>query len=412
MPLPPTPSHSPSRSTAVLVINSGSSSLKISLIDATSEEVRVRGLAESLGGVEATLRIFRQGQADEKILIPGADHAAVIAAAMELLDWSEIGAVGHRIVHGGEVFSQSVEIDEDVLATIRECVPLAPLHHPAHLVGIAAVRRCFPSLPHVAVFDTAFHQTIPEHAYLYAIPYGYYENFRVRRYGFHGTSHRYVAGKAAHLLGKDLADIQLITAHLGNGCSACAIKGGLSVDTTMGFTPLEGLVMGTRCGDIDANILEFLSKNLGKSLLEITAILNRESGLLGLSGLSNDMRTLVAAAGEGHVRAGIAIEVFCYRLAKGLLGLAAGLDRIDAVVFTGGIGEHSAVVREKTLSHLKILGATLSADRNETHGHDSHGRITAAESRLTALVIPTDEELVIAREAARFLPITHLPSSL
>jgi acetate kinase len=399
----PIPSGSPSAPTVVLVINSGSSSLKFSLIDSASEEVRVRGLAEALGGNEAVLHISRPHHAAEKIAIPRADHAFAIAAAMERINKSSIGVVGHRVVHGGEAFSRSARIDENVIDTIRECIPLAPLHNPAGLVGIEAARSFFPSLPHVAVFDTAFHQTMPEQAYLYAIPYEYYERLKIRRYGFHGTSHRYVAGEAARLLGKDLADTQLITAHLGNGCSACAVKGGLSVDTTMGFTPLEGLVMGTRCGDIDSNIIGFLSKSLGKPLAEITAILNRESGLLGLSGLSNDMRTLVAAAGEGHVRARIAIEVFCYRLAKGLLGLAAGLDRVDAIVFTGGIGEHSAVVREKTLSHLKILGPALVADHNENHGRDSRGRITAADSRLVVLVVPTHEELVIAREAARFL---------
>jgi acetate kinase len=386
----------------VLVINSGSSSLKFCLIDAASEEVLVRGLAEALGGNDAVLHISRPDHEAEKIAIPGADHAVAIAAAMERLDKSSIGVVGHRIVHGGEAFSHSAEIDEGILAAIRECIPLAPLHNPACLVGIEAARSCFPSLPHVAVFDTAFHQTMPEQAYLYAIPYEYYEKFRIRRYGFHGTSHRYVAGEAALLLARDPADTQLITAHLGNGCSACAVKGGASVDTTMGFTPLEGLVMGTRCGDIDSNIIEFLAKSLGRPLAEITAILNRESGLLGLSGLSNDMRTLVAAAG-GHTRARIAIEVFCYRLAKGLLGLTAGLDRVDAIVFTGGIGEHSAVVREKTLSHLKILGPVLDMEFNENHGRDSHGRITAADSRLVALVVPTNEELVIAREATRFL---------
>jgi acetate kinase len=387
----------------VLVINSGSSSLKFCLIDATSEEVLVRGLAEALGGDDAVLHIFRPDHAAENLAIPGADHAVAIAAAMERLDKSSIGVVGHRIVHGGEAFSHSAEIDEGILAAIRECVPLAPLHNPACLVGIEAARSCFPSLPHVAVFDTAFHQTMPEQAYLYAIPYEYYERFRIRRYGFHGTSHRYVAGEAARLLRREPADTQLITAHLGNGCSACAVKGGMSVDTTMGFTPLEGLVMGTRCGDIDSNIIEFLSKSLDKPLSEITNILNRESGLLGLSGLSNDMRTLVAAAGGGHTRARVAIEVFCYRLAKGLLGLAAGLDRVDAIVFTGGIGEHSAVVREKTLSHLKILGPVLDVALNETHGRNGQGRITSADSRLVALVVPTNEELVIAREATRFL---------
>ena len=240
--------------TAVLVINSGSSSLKFSLIDASSEEVLVRGLADSLGTGEAVLHVSRPGQADENLAIPGAGHAVAIAAAMERIDKSRIGAVGHRVVHGGEAFSQSARIDETVLEAIRQCVPLAPLHNPAHLVGIEAARSCFPSLPQVAVFDTAFHQTMPAQAFLYAIPYEYYEQFRIRRYGFHGTSHRFVAGEAARLLGRDLADTQMITAHLGNGCSACAVKGGLSVDTTMGFTPLEGLVMGTRCGDIDANL--------------------------------------------------------------------------------------------------------------------------------------------------------------
>lgn len=397
--------------TAVLVINSGSSSLKFSLVDSTSEEILVRGLAEALGCDEGVLHISTPGHADESLALPGADHAMAVAAAMARIDKSRIGAVGHRVVHGGEAFSQSARIDESVIDTIRECIPLAPLHNPACLVGIEAARSYFPSLPHVAVFDTAFHQTMPEQAYLYAIRYEYYEKLRIRRYGFHGTSHRFVAGEAARLLGRDLADTQLITAHLGNGCSACAVKGGLSLDTTMGFTPLEGLVMGTRCGDIDANVIEFLSKSLVKTPAEITSILNRESGLLGISGLSNDMRTLVAAAAGGHVRSRIAIEVFCYRLAKGILGLAAGLDRIDALVFTGGIGEHSAVVREKTLSHLKILGAVPAADLNEAHGRVSHGRITATDSRLLALVVPTNEELVIAREAARFLnPATHASS--
>jgi acetate kinase len=396
---------------AVLVINSGSSSLKFSLIDSASEEILVRGLAEALGSEAGVLHISSPGHPDESLALPGADHAVAIAAAMERIDKSRIGVVGHRVVHGGEAFSHSARIDESVVDTIRECIPLAPLHNPASLVGIEAARSYFPSLPHVAVFDTAFHQTMPEQAYLYAIPYEYYEKFRIRRYGFHGTSHRFVAGEAARLLGRDLADTQLITAHLGNGCSACAVKGGLSVDTTMGFTPLEGLVMGTRCGDIDANALEFLSKSLAKTPAEIAAILNRESGLLGLSGISNDMRTLVAAAAGGHVRSRIAIEVFCYRLAKGILGLAAGLDRLDALVFTGGIGEHSAVVREKTLSHLKILGTVLTAGLNENHGRDTHGRITATESRLLALVVPTNEELVIAREAARFLNPATLTNS-
>lgn len=396
---------------SVLVVNSGSSSLKFSLIDAATETVRVQGLAEALGSPNAVLHVSVPDRAKESFPIPNAHHSEAMAAVLARIDGAHIGAVGHRVVHGGEAFSGSVLIDADTLAAIRECAPLAPLHNPANLAGIEAAMEKFPALPHVAVFDTAFHQTMPRHAYLYALPHALYEKHKVRRYGFHGTSHRFVSAEAARLLGKNPADLQLITAHLGNGCSACAVKGGHSVDTTMGFTPLEGLVMGTRSGDIDPNLHEFLAKTLGKSLEEITAMLNRESGLLGLSGLSNDMRTLAAAAEQGNQRAGLAIEVFCYRLAKGLLALAAGLDRIDALVFTGGIGEHSAAVRAKTLSHLQILRPSLDAELNQNHGRASHGRITRPDSGLLALVIPTNEELVIAREAARFLnPTSTTPT--
>jgi len=394
---------------AVLVINSGSSSLKFSLIDSSSEEVLVQGLAESLGSADAALHVSRPGLPRETRPIPGARHSEAMAAVLGVIEGCHVGAVGHRVVHGGEAFSGSVPIDGETLAAIRGCVPLAPLHNPANLAGIEAARERFPSLPHVAVFDTAFHQTMPPRAFHYALPHALYERHKVRRYGFHGTSHRFVSAEAARLMEKNPGDLHLITAHLGNGCSACAVKDGLSVDTTMGFTPLEGLVMGTRSGDIDPNLHEFLANTLGKSLAEITAMLNRESGLLGISGLSNDMRTLAAAAEDGHAGAGLAIEVFCYRLAKGLLALAAGLDRIDALVFTGGIGEHSAPVREKTLSHLKVLRPAIDADLNLRHGRDSHGRITTADSALLALVVPTNEELVIAREAARFLAPSSNP---
>jgi acetate kinase len=396
---------------AVLVINSGSSSLKFSLIDGNREEVLVQGLAEALGSADAVLHVARPDQAKETRAIPGAHHSQAMAAVLEVIEEFHIAAVGHRVVHGGEAFSESVLIERETLAAIRACVPLAPLHNPANLAGIEAAMERFPTLPHVAVFDTAFHQTMPPQAFHYALPHALYENHRVRRYGFHGTSHRFVSAEAARLLDRDLAGLQLITAHLGNGCSACAVKNGQSVDTTMGFTPLEGLVMGTRSGDIDPNLHEFLANTLGKSLGEITAMLNRESGLLGISGLSNDMRTLAAAAEAGHVRAGLAIDVFCYRLAKGLLGLAAGLDRIDALVFTGGIGEHSAAVRAKTLSQLQILHPALDAEHNRNHGRDSNGRITASTSGLLALVVPTNEELVIAREAMRFLAPTSTPPS-
>jgi acetate kinase len=400
----------PSSSPAVLVINSGSSSLKFSVIDASSEEVLVMGLAEALGSTDAVLHVSRPGKAKESLPISGADHSVAMAAVLDVIEDCHVGAVGHRVVHGGEAFSESVLVDWETLAAIRDCVPLAPLHNPANLAGIAAACERFPELPHVAVFDTAFHQTMPPRAFHYALPHALYEKHRVRRYGFHGTSHRYVSAEAARVLGKDLEDCQLITAHLGNGCSACAVKNGHSVDTTMGFTPLEGLVMGTRSGDIDPNLHEFLAQALGKSLEGMTAMLNRESGLLGMSALSNDMRTLAAPAADGHAGARLAIDVFCYRLAKGLLALGAGLERIDALVFTGGIGEHSAEVREKTLSHLQILRPVIDAESNQSHGRASHGRITTPESGLVALVVATNEELVIAREAARFLNSSNTPS--
>ena len=389
--------------TAVLVINSGSSSLKFSLIDSLSETVLAQGLAEALGDEKACLHISTGDHPKETVAIPGASHPEAMTAVLERIDGSLVGAVGHRVVHGGEAFSGSVRIDPSTLAAIRECVPLAPLHNPANLAGIEAAQEKFPLLPHIAVFDTAFHQTMPRHAYLYALPYDLYQDHKVRRYGFHGTSHRYVSGETARILGRDPADLQIITAHLGNGCSACAVRNGVSMDTTMGFTPLEGLVMGTRSGDIDPNLHEFLAKTLGKTLEEIISMLNRESGLLGISGISNDMRTLAEAAEKGSERASLAIDVFCYRLAKALLALTAGLDRIDALVFTGGIGENSAPVRAKTLSFMKILHPSLDESLNAQHGRSSKGQITTPDSGLLALVVPTNEELVIAREASQFL---------
>lgn len=388
---------------AVLVINSGSSSLKFSLIDSVTEKPVVSGLAEALGTADAVIHISRPGSSKETHPIAHADHARAMEAALKAIDGTRVAAIGHRVVHGGEAFSESARIDDSTLDVIRDCIPLAPLHNPANLAGISAAMARFPGLPHVAVFDTAFHQTMPKHAYLYALPHDLYETHKVRRYGFHGTSHRFVSAEAARLLGKAPEQTRLITAHLGNGCSAAAVRHGRSVDTTMGFTPLEGLVMGTRSGDIDPNLHEFLAETLGKSLKEVTAMLNRGSGLLGLSGLSNDMRTLAAAAADGHEGAATAIEVFCYRLAKHILGLAAGLDRIDALVFTGGIGENSSLVREKTLRHLALLHPILDPKLNLDHGRASGGRITTPDSGLLALVVPTNEELVIAREAARFI---------
>jgi acetate kinase len=367
----------------VLVINSGSSSLKFALIEPETGAVVSHGLAERLsatGHAEALERVFAELGGD-----------------------AGISAVGHRVVHGGEAFSESVVIDDTTVRAIRECAELAPLHNPANLLGIEAARRAFPGVLQVAVFDTAFHQSLPRRAFLYAVPYELYEQHKLRRYGFHGTSHRYVAEEAAKLLGRPLAELELVTAHLGNGCSAAAVRGGRSIDTSMGLTPLEGLVMGTRSGDVDPALHQFLAERTGQTLAQITELLTRKSGLLGLSGRSNDMRTLLEARAQGDERAAIAVEVFCYRLAKTVLALCAGLERLDALVFTGGIGEHAASVREETLKGLAILGFELDPRRNLGHGRDSGGRITSEASARTALVVNTNEELVIAREAMRLV---------
>jgi len=383
---------------SVLVINCGSSSLKFALIEPATGEVLSRGLAERLGAEQATLRI----EGSEKTpLGAGAGHAEALDRILSGLGGRSVAAVGHRVVHGGEAFSDSVVLDARAIAAIEACSELAPLHNPANLRGIRAALERYRDLCHVAVFDTAFHHTLPPKAYLYAVPYDLYTKHKVRRYGFHGTSHRYVSAEAARLLGQAPLDVQVVTAHLGNGCSAAAVRGGKSVDTTMGLTPLEGLVMGTRSGDVDPNLHEFLADHTGRSLSEITDLLNRESGLLGLSGSSNDMRTLLAARDRGDERAELAIDVFCYRLAKSILALGAALDRLDALVFTGGIGEHAAPIRAQTLAELRVLGPVVDSAWNERHGADSDGRITHPSSRLTALVVPTNEELVIARETAR-----------
>ena len=396
----------------ILVINSGSSSLKLALIEVGSGRVLRQGLAERLGTEEAFLRTRStddDGAAThaEKPLA-GGGHAEALEEilAVALVGGPRPAAVGHRVVHGGETFSASVVLNDDAVEGIRACNDLAPLHNPPNVLGIEIARRQFPDLAHVAVFDTAFHQTLPAKAFFYAIPYELYERHRVRRYGFHGTSHAIVAGDAAHAIGRPLEELQLITAHLGNGCSACAIKGGRSVDTTMGLTPLEGLVMGSRSGDVDPNLHQFLSDQTGRSLADITDLLNRGSGLLGLSGASNDMRTLLAARDRGDMRARLAIDVFCYRLAKALLGLCAALDHVDALVFTGGIGEHAATIRAETLAQLGVLGPVIDPVRNAAHGVGAGGRITADRSPLLSLVIATHEELAIARETARLLDVS------
>lgn len=372
----------------------------------------VSGLAERLGQAGATLNWRVNGHKDRGP-IAGADHAEAmrhIVARLEEVSQARYGepvsqrlrGIGHRVVHGGEAFTASTLIDQTVLESVEACNHLAPLHNPANLLGIRTAQALFPDLPQVAVFDTAFHQTLPAHAYLYAVPYAYYAEHGVRRYGFHGTSHRYVTRRAAEILGKPYAECALISAHLGNGCSAAAVLNGRSVDTTMGLTPLEGLVMGTRSGDVDPSLHSFLAGATGLSLEQITDVLNKQSGLLGLSGLSNDMRTLEDAAAEGNERAILAIDVFCYRLAKQLAALAVPLGRIDTLIFTGGIGENSPLVRAKTLAHLAVLGFDLDPDRNDSLPRGSHGPVTGPGSTL-ALVIPTNEELMIAQDTAELV---------
>jgi acetate kinase len=378
----------------VLVVNCGSSSLKLARVAPDEGRVVAHALAERLGTPEASLG-WRPGERQSR---PQLDHAAALAALIDGIERASLVAVGHRVVHGGEAFRQSALIGPDTLDAIERVSELAPLHNPANLIGIRAARAAFPELPHVAVFDTAFHQTLPPRAYHYALPFELYERHRVRRYGFHGTSHAYVARAAAERFGRPLESLQLVTAHLGNGCSVCAVRAGESVDTSMGFTPLEGVVMGTRSGDVDPNLPAFLAKRLGLDLDGVTRLLNQQSGLLGLSGESNDMRRLLELEARGHERARLAVDVFCYRLAKAVLGLAVPLERIDALVFTGGIGENAPAVRARTLAHLCILGARVDPALNDAHGAASGGCITQPDSALRALVVPTNEELMIAYE--------------
>lgn len=376
----------------ILVLNAGSSSLKFALIDPQGKTPKRSGLADRLGTPQATIR-YLDGPA---VPLPGGTIDVALKALPSLIGADvHLSAIGHRVVHGGEHFTSAAMIDDAVIAAITDCGRLAPLHNPANLAGIAATRQVYAQLPQVAVFDTAFHQTIPELAWRYAVPEAWYREHGVRRYGFHGTSHHFVADRAAELIGKPLESLRLVTAHLGNGCSACAIRHGVSVDTTMGLTPLEGLVMGTRSGDVDPGVVAHMAQSAGLNVTEITAILNRQSGLLGLSGLSNDLRTLTEARASGHASARLAIDVFCYRLAKSLAALVVPLGGLDALVFTGGIGEHSHLVRSLTLGHLSWLGVTCNESLNASV------REGAIDDQQRVWIIPTDEELMIARETSR-----------
>ena len=387
----------------ILVINSGSSSLKFSLLNLEIETVLASGIAERLATDQADLKLVDLDGANHEEVIPGADHRTSLLRAIKVLgnkQQFDVKAIGHRVVHGGEDFQRPVLVTESVVRRIEELADLAPLHNPASVQGIRVAAELFPGKPQVVVFDTAFHQTLPDYAFQYAIPYEYYEKYRIRRYGFHGTSHHFVGLRAAKLIGKPFDEAQFISAHLGNGCSTAAIRNGRSLDTSMGLTPLEGLMMGTRSGDVDPSLHFYLQEKEQRSLQEITEeILTRRSGLLGVSGVSQDMRSVIAAAGKGNERARLAIEMFCYRLARSILGLTASLSSIDALIFTGGIGENSAPVRARVLTHLAILRPELDENLNENHGKGADGRITS-RSGLLCLVIATNEELMIARETA------------
>lgn len=392
----------------ILVINCGSSSLKFQLINSESEEVIAKGLCERIGIEGSCLVYTPQGGEKQKTESPMADHTAAIKMVLDALtdektgvvkDLAEIGAVGHRIVHGGENFSQATIIDDEVIKAIEDCNDLAPLHNPANLIGIQACRALMPNTPMVCVFDTAFHQTMPEKAYLYGIPYEYYEKYKIRRYGFHGTSHSYVSKRAAQILGAKYEDLKLIVCHLGNGASVSAVKNGECVDTSMGLTPLEGLIMGTRSGDLDPAIIEFLCHKENKSVDEVLNILNKKSGVLGMSkNLSSDFRDLEDAYLEGDENAVRTMDAFCYRVAKYIGAYTAAMNGVDAICFTAGLGENSPFVRDKVCEYLGYLGVELDEEQNHKRGEDLI--ITTPGSRTKVLAIPTNEELAIARETA------------
>lgn len=404
----------------VLVLNCGSSSIKFQVIATDLDRITqnadqrlARGIIERIGG-EAVCSFQVEGKSKQRSTSQLRDIRAAVDLIIrwvcsqesgldEIQSVSDIHAVGHRVVHGGERFKQSVLISDEVLRGMDDCIDLAPLHNPSNIKGILATRELLGAgMPQVAVFDTAFHQTLPEHAYLYALPYQFYRRHKVRRYGFHGTSHRYVAYRYRHLTNIEREQVNIITLHLGNGCSAAAIKAGDSIDTSMGMTPLEGLVMGTRSGDIDASIIDFLISKEGLTAQETEGLLNKQSGLLGISGLTNDMRELLEEARENNDRrALLAIELFCYRARKYIGAYLAAMGGADAVVFTGGIGENAAEIRSRICQGLEWCGLQLDAAVNSTMTGGNEGLISAADSRLKAYVIPTDEELLIARDTVR-----------
>ena len=389
----------------VLVINCGSSSLKYQLINSDTEAVLAKGLCERIG-IDGRL-VYQKAGCDKEVTESAMPtHKQAIKLVLDALlneatgaikDLSEIDAVGHRVVHGGEKFATSTILTEEVISVIEECNDLAPLHNPANLIGIRACQELMPSVPMVAVFDTAFHQTMPNVAYMYGLPYEYYEKYGVRRYGFHGTSHSFVSKRAAEILGKDYKELKTIVCHLGNGASICAVKNGESVDTSMGLTPLEGLIMGTRSGDIDPSIIDYIAQKENLTLPQVINVLNKKSGVEGMSGVSSDFRDLKAAADEGNERAQLALKAYTYRVVKYIGAYAAAMNGVDAICFTAGLGENDSTTRAEIMSSLAYLGITVDEEANKNAG-GKESVISTADSKVTCLAIPTNEELAICRE--------------
>ncbi|MBS4994923.1 MAG: acetate kinase [Lachnospiraceae bacterium] len=389
----------------ILVINCGSSSLKYQLINSDSEAVLAKGLCERIGIDGSVLTHTPAGKDKVRIETPMPNHTVAVQLVIDALtnaehgvikSLDEIGAVGHRVVHGGEKFASSVVITDEVMKAIEECNDLAPLHNPANLIGINSCKEIMPNVPMVAVFDTAFHQTMPEKAYLYGLPYEYYEKYKVRRYGFHGTSHDYVSNRAAQLLGKKREDLKVIVCHLGNGASVSAVDHGKCVDTSMGLTPLEGLIMGTRSGDMDPAICDFICQKEGLTSAEMNTVLNKKSGVLGMSGVSSDFRDVEAAANEGNHQAAAALDAFYYRVAKYIGAYTAAMNGVDVVAFTAGVGENNIGGRVEICKYLGYLGTEIDLDKNNVRGEE---RIISKDgSKVTLLAIPTNEELAIARQ--------------
>ena len=393
----------------VLVINCGSSSLKYQLIQTETEAVLAKGLCERIGiDGRLTHSVDQKGKIEKEVDMP--NHTVAVQLVLEhlvdkeygiLSSLDEITAVGHRVVHGGEKFAKSIIITKEVVEQIEECNELAPLHNPANLIGIRACEELMPNVPMVAVFDTAFHQTMPQKAYLYGLPHEYYDKYKVRRYGFHGTSHSYVSQRTAEILGKDIKDLKIIVCHLGNGASVCAVKNGKSVDTSMGFTPLEGLLMGTRSGDIDPAIMEYLAQKENLELPQLMEILNKRSGVLGLSQKSSDFRDLKSGAEAGDKLCAITLEVYWYHVAKYIGSYVAAMNGVDAISFTAGLGENDSTTREKVCEYLEYLGIKIDSEKNDVHGEERI--ITTDDSLRKVLVVPTNEELAIARETVSLL---------